>query len=136
MTVWHDITVKQPYVRRQPRTVLDPDWERHYQDYLASPEWRAKREAILNARGRACKRCSRTDDLLVHHRHDRTLGNERPEDCEVLCPPCHEQADEERAAASSDNLHYARLAGWASKKYGDDWMCFHDVLDIVEEFER
>jgi hypothetical protein len=135
MAIWADIVVKQLYVRRHPRTVLDPDWERRYQAYLASPQWRAKREEILSARGRAWERCGRTVDLQIHHTHYRTLGNERPEDLEVLCPPCHEQADEERAAASSDNIHYARLAAWASKKYGDDWNVFHDVLDIEEEFE-
>jgi 5-methylcytosine-specific restriction endonuclease McrA len=69
-------------------------WE--YEHYLASAAWRrVRRLALRRARWR-CERCGARGQLDVHHRTYRRLGVERPEDVEVLCPSCHEQADTER----------------------------------------
>jgi hypothetical protein len=69
---------------------------REYRDYIASAAWaRVRRAALRRARWR-CERCEARGDLDVHHRTYVRLGLERPDDVEVLCPPCHEQADAER----------------------------------------
>src|SRR4051812_27300586 len=70
-----------------------------YTKYMASPRWRAVREARLEKAGRRCEfvmttyapgraveeRCVRTRRLEVHHnRYDR-LGREFPGDLDVFC---------------------------------------------------
>lgn len=104
-----------------------------YARYIRSPEWAEKRAYALSRSGGKCQRCTHKTGLEVHHRHYRSLGNEQPEDLEVLCKACHQQADREReiesAEAARQKLYDARLEGWASKKYGDNW-----PDDVAEEF--
>jgi 5-methylcytosine-specific restriction endonuclease McrA len=110
-----------------------------YEEYMRSPEWAARRELALATAGHRCQRCGALGGLEVHHRHYDSLGAEREEDLEVLCKPCHESADRERAArTSAENaraLYAARLNGWATKKYGEDWFASCDEADVAEEFE-
>jgi hypothetical protein len=61
-----------------------------YAQYLASPEWRKRRdEAIQRAEGR-CQLCNSAQRLQVHHRTYERRGNERPMDLTVLCEGCHQ----------------------------------------------
>jgi len=66
----------------------------NYLEYIDSHEWWSIRRAAMR---RANFRCEQEKPgeprhegaLEVHHRHYRTLGCERLEDVEVLCPSCH-----------------------------------------------
>jgi len=69
-----------------------------YKLYLKSEKWRQFRQEQIRLANYRCERCERQGSLQVHHRHYRTLGNERAEDVEVLCYSCHRQADKERKA--------------------------------------
>jgi hypothetical protein len=69
-----------------------------YQQYLSGPEWLARRKQFLRI-WNTCNRCdlprwlaiiAYDQDLHVHHRHYRNLGNEKPEDLEALCRRCHD----------------------------------------------
>lgn len=63
-----------------------------YQVYLASPHWRDTRKAAIERARYRCEECAAHIDyvyLEVHHLHYHTVGNERPEDLQVLCKPCH-----------------------------------------------
>ena len=60
-----------------------------YHDYIASPEWRERVTSYKAAAGWTCERCGATENLTGHHRHYLNLGNELPEDIEVLCWECH-----------------------------------------------
>jgi hypothetical protein len=69
-----------------------------YEAYLASPEWKARREALLEAHGNRCSHCGIPrglarqidgQDLNEHHLTYANLGEEQPEDCEARCWPCH-----------------------------------------------
>lgn len=69
-----------------------------YELYLRSQHWRQLRRRLIVSRGGACELCGR-DFLVVlevHHRTYATLGRERDGDLLVVCPPCHELADEQR----------------------------------------
>jgi hypothetical protein len=116
----------------------DPSHSDEYREYLASDRWKATRAWALAAAGDACEDCGATEGLHVHHVHYRSLGCERPGDVKVLCPPCHERADHHRAAESqrrsAEALYRARLDGWASKVYGEDWELFADADAIEDEF--
>jgi 5-methylcytosine-specific restriction endonuclease McrA len=61
-----------------------------YQDYLASPQWKALRQAALTRADYRCQVCN--SDLLLHVHHRRypfDLGLEDPMDLTVLCRRCH-----------------------------------------------
>jgi 5-methylcytosine-specific restriction endonuclease McrA len=60
-----------------------------YASYLKSPEWKARREAALEAALWACQVCNRDSALQVHHRCYERVGEERQEDLIVLCDDCH-----------------------------------------------
>jgi hypothetical protein len=60
-----------------------------YGEYLETPEWRYRRRQLIKWREYKCERCSDHRGLLnVHHRTYERLGNEDPDDLEVLCRAC------------------------------------------------
>lgn len=64
-----------------------------YEDYLASPHWKALRVKFFRKhRVPPCSGCWRTHTALqLHHRHYKRLGHERMTDLVALCPDCHKQ---------------------------------------------
>ena len=112
-----------------------------YERYLASPTWRRRRHAAIAAATWRCQRCGwqcRWYDgrgLEVHHRHYDTLGAEAEADLEVLCWRCHPAADREREATTAARAWAARLDGWATKVYGEDWEAYADSHWVAEQFE-
>lgn len=110
------------------RDLFGQEHSRDYSDYLRSSEWKKKRKAAVKQAHGICQRCGRTEysrRIEVHHRTYERLGRELPEDLEVICVECHRYADAERAEETEnrrlDNLWEARLDGWATKVYGEDW---------------
>jgi hypothetical protein len=79
----------------------------------------------------------------VHHKTYERLGCELDQDLEVLCPDCHKKADAERNSQTQSHHEDARLDGWATKKWGEDWILvvgyeyaeerFNEWLDKSEE---
>ena len=60
--------------------------------------------------GGICERCegrSGEEATDVHHRHYRTLYDERPEDLQHLCRPSH------RFVSGKDDLDPLAFGGWA-----------------------
>lgn len=79
-------------IRRSIRRPRKRNGRNQYLNYLQSQEWQEVRERVFKQRGRKCERCN--EDLRgkkadVHHKHYRNLFNEKLEDLEVLCRPCH-----------------------------------------------
>jgi 5-methylcytosine-specific restriction endonuclease McrA len=73
------------------------DFRDRYQQHISSPDWMLLKNQILAQRGNRCERCGQSRiSLELHHLHYRSLGNEQPEDVELLCQECHTLADEER----------------------------------------
>jgi hypothetical protein len=70
-----------------------------YQEYLQTPEWKAKREAALKRAWYCCQVCNdNKTPLHVHHRTYERRGHEQPEDLFVLCESCHARYDPRFAA--------------------------------------
>ena len=75
-----------------------------YDAYLRSRRWREFRALMLDLVDGSCERCGvseATSMLLVldvHHWCYARLGCELPDDVQVLCRPCHREADRERRA--------------------------------------
>lgn len=114
------------------------DWQAQYEAHLRSPHWRSLRAAAIEEARSRCQRCDNwAPDLQLHHKHYRTLGHETLKDVELLCPPCHEERDVERAREGAERaraaLYNARLNGWAARRYGEDWADDPAVADEIEE---
>ena len=106
-----------------------------YRDYINSPQWKAKREAVLTRDKHTCRRCGQAA-TEVHHKTYDHLGQEPYCDLESLCAECHRKADQERESKKSARRWDARLDGWASKRYGEDWEETYDYGVVEEEFDR
>lgn len=64
-----------------------------YRRYLESPEWRARRNAVLKRDGFRCVHCGTTRRLQVHHITYARVGNERDDDLVTLCERHHAQLE-------------------------------------------
>jgi 5-methylcytosine-specific restriction endonuclease McrA len=62
----------------------------NYQDYISSPEWKAKAEKAKQRAGYRCQVCNSAEKLEAHHRTYENLGHENTGDITVLCHECHE----------------------------------------------
>ena len=60
-----------------------------YEEYLASPEWQARRDRRLASVLFRCQVCNARGALEVHHRTYVRRGNEDDGDLLVLCGECH-----------------------------------------------
>lgn len=87
-------------------------WHEYYREYLRSPHWQGVRKRSLARVGHRCERCGIGGSLQVHHKHYETLGRERVCDIEVLCPMCHQIADDERARTSAQRARYNGFETW------------------------
>lgn len=117
-------------------------FEDEYDEYIHSLKWRQKAAAALERAGHKCQRCGYTKfskRLEVHHKTYDHFKHERPEDLEVVCKECHQFADEERRnrtfSKQAAALYDARLNGWATVVFGDDWQDREDVEDVEEQFD-
>lgn len=123
--------------RQQPERVLrytpgHPLFRGVYEAYLRSALWKGKRRQVLQRANGCCETCAReTGHLEVHHVTYERLGAELLSDLLALCVSCHAAAD---AGRQMQTAFSARLAGWARKRYGDDWEAFYDPSDIHDEF--
>lgn len=101
-----------------------------YRAYLAGDDWRRRREALVCAHGSKCELCGVPRclarswdgaDLNVHHLTYANLGEEKPEDVEALCEPCHNARELGHPARTfRDEVEWAVIAWLAmfGKHYG------------------
>ena len=114
-------------------------WDEKYQAVLSSERWKNLKDLFIRAQNGKCGRCNKSGKLELHHKTYERLGDEKYSDLELLCASCHKIADRERAVegyrSSQSALYYARLDGWARKRYGDDWDYDYNPEDIEDEFD-
>jgi hypothetical protein len=75
-----------------------------YQKYIQSMDWYQKRKEALAHYGNKCAKDGSGacfGPLQVHHKHYRSLGNEKMGDLVVLCKRHHDFADYLRGLESS-----------------------------------
>lgn len=60
-----------------------------YQEYINSPEWRARAAAVKERDGNWCRVCNSPHRLQVHHRTYERLGHEEDTDLLTMCDGCH-----------------------------------------------
>ncbi|TXD45903.1 hypothetical protein [Polaribacter sp. IC073] len=67
------------------------DYKRVYRSYLNSKKWHDKRNEMLKFSDYKCSRCSKTENLQVHHLNYNTIGDESLGDLDVVCVGCHKK---------------------------------------------
>ena len=67
-----------------------------YQKYLASREWRLKRQEVIQRYGNVCWRCQDAPIENIHHLTYERVGHEEMDDLMGVCRPCHEYLSAER----------------------------------------
>ncbi len=114
-------------------TIQEPTTEQVYLTYINSAAWKRRAEAAIVKAGYRCERCGRSKfsrPLTVHHLNYEHLGHEENNDLQVLCPPCHTEADAERVKVEQQtkehrHKHGALVSGfaaWMSKgSAGENW---------------
>jgi len=60
-----------------------------YKDYLRSPAWKRKQQAVLKRDNYLCQACRNDVATEVHHKTYIHLGNEPLFDLESVCKGCH-----------------------------------------------
>lgn len=86
-------TKKQKKAAREAREKQKEErWLRFngdYKAYLQSEWWKKRRKKALHRANYQCEECYTEEKLHVHHLSYKNIGNERPEDLQVLCAACH-----------------------------------------------
>jgi 5-methylcytosine-specific restriction endonuclease McrA len=86
--------------------------------YLASPQWAAKKAEVYASRPSCCECCGTfgCGPLEVHHLTYERLGHELMSDLQILCADCHPAADAERRSSRRSGgmrtLAAAEAARW------------------------
>lgn len=65
------------------------EWLRDHDTYLRTPEWRAKRRAVLERDGWVCQGCLKNEAEEVHHLTYDHHKNELLFELTSLCRACH-----------------------------------------------
>lgn len=79
-----------------------------YLEYLASDEWKKRRQRAIKRDGGKCRCCGSTTRLTVHHLHYDNLYCERTRDLVTLCWECHQ------------DIHRKETHDWIMKKIDPD----------------
>ena len=75
-----------------------------YEAYINSPEWRKRRAAIIEKRGRKCEECGDIGPVDAHHLTYERLGKELDEDVKLLCRECHQAHHRHRKMGKVDKM--------------------------------
>lgn len=73
------------------------DFPDRYHKRISSTEWKKLRLEVIEQQGNRCQHCGKDGiSLALHHKHYKSMGNEQPQDVELLCSDCHATADQKR----------------------------------------
>jgi|SRR5882672_123533 len=61
-----------------------------YKQYIQSKEWRIRRLQAIERDDSRCRVCNSGENLDVHHRTYKRLGDELSNDLTTLCEACHD----------------------------------------------
>jgi phage terminase large subunit GpA-like protein len=101
-----------------------------YEAVLESDAWHERRRERAARTNGTCERCGAGGILQLHHLTYERLGRERDSDLELLCPTCHEEADQERREETAQ----AEFQRFVERRYGDGWGIHMDSDDAREAF--
>ena len=71
--------------------LISRNYKNIYHNYLNTKEWFDKRNLALEYADYKCCRCSKKENLQIHHLNYNNIGNEYVGDLEVVCSSCHKK---------------------------------------------
>ena len=93
LPVWDDsIALRYDVERAQDRVQARAEWFAEHDDYLRTPEWRAKRQRVLERCGGLCEGCREARATQVHHLSYEHWKCELLWELVAVCDACHEAA--------------------------------------------
>jgi hypothetical protein len=75
-----------------------------YQDYLASPAWKQRRDLVMWRAHGICEACLSARAEEVHHLTYEHIGHEMMWELKAICRACHEKIHRDRQAAAADQV--------------------------------
>jgi len=110
-----------------------------YAKYLCSPEWWAKRNAVIARASGKCEKCGNTA-RHVHHLTYIRKYHERLEDLTALCEECHESIHNPKPIASPDDPEeVARLVQAVEDRRAQmhvERFVMHGMFHEADEFRK
>jgi 5-methylcytosine-specific restriction endonuclease McrA len=88
--------------QQEAQSSRDGAWWHWYNQYLTSPEWRQRREAVLRRAGGYCEGCGANAPAQIHHLTYEHVGNEFLFELVAVCVACHERLHEEKQSGAAD----------------------------------
>jgi len=88
---WQSIHAEYQRRREQQVTQNREDWFEWYNQYLNTPQWREKRERVLERDNYLCQGCRVNQATQVHHLTYERIGNEMLFDLIAVCNDCHKR---------------------------------------------
>lgn len=87
-----EIFKEEIHAKRQQWEEEFPERHAKYVDYLKTPDWKAKRELVIDRENGLCQGCRSSPISEIHHATYKTLGNELIFQLVGLCSTCHRRA--------------------------------------------
>ena len=86
----------------------------NYIDYLATDEWKKKRDERLKIGNGICQACLTAPATEVHHMNYYRIGSENPlTDLVSVCHPCHRKIHNLMTRATDKNPDGTYRFGWS-----------------------
>lgn len=85
MTEWREEQEAQKHARQK-----DADsWRERYENYLKTPQWRKRRDLVMQRANGMCEGCGQRRATQVHHKTYEHLENELLFELVAVCFQCH-----------------------------------------------
>jgi hypothetical protein len=81
---------------QEAREAQNAEWFARYNEYLQTPEWRAKSAAVIDREKGLCEGCRKARAVHVHHLTYSHVGRELLFQLVAVCLECHEHAHERK----------------------------------------
>jgi 5-methylcytosine-specific restriction endonuclease McrA len=100
--------------------VMSESEQERYQKYLCSPEWWAKRNAVLRRARSTCERCKASKAVHVHHLTYIRKYRERLDDLIAVCESCHDAIHNPKEKLRNDisTVELQKIIARARKRHG------------------
>ena len=92
-----------------------------YKQYLASREWRVKRNEVIELNNGICERCASRPIQDIHHLTYERIGQERISDLMGVCRPCHEYLAAVRDSDPALDAITSLISEYGIFPYDDSW---------------
>jgi 5-methylcytosine-specific restriction endonuclease McrA len=99
---WRVEWERQEQERQRQKQEEDARWWANYDSYLKTPQWRARRDAVIQRAKGVCEGCGKNHATMVHHLTYARVKREMLFDLVAICKACHDQVHGEKGHTIHD----------------------------------